>query len=49
MEIEKSNKNITLNKESKKQTICINYQKHFTAKFKQTEIQKKTYPRTQTV
>ena len=41
MEIEKYNKNVTLNKESKRQIICIYYQKHFTPKFKQTELKKK--------
>ena len=32
IEIDKSDKNITLNKKSKRQNICIHYQKHFYSK-----------------
>ena len=37
IEIDKSDKNITLNKKSKRQNICIHYQRSFFAKLKLTK------------
>ena len=51
IEIDKSDKNITLNKKIERQTICIHYQKYFFSKIKTILIlnQNKIKPRTRVV